>query len=423
MKIRLMSLILLMVLILNGCGGGEDKDSTDSITFISESEIHFKESERETFKFQLKAESTLSSKLKFQLKGEKDGKFFTLNGSILSFDNYYSNRGEKKSIYEIDVVASVDEVNIVNNNNTTNIHKTSSRVSKKQSITIIFGEKPTTTPIPTVTARPTPTPPFSPIASNEDIVNSTNLILSKTNRGSTLVYPTTYAMNGWKTTIIIKNIKPYATIVRAGFFIRGFSGGYGEDMADILIYLTAFETVVFTIRDGRFYTSSASIPTLVRNPKYGVDKDDAVFLDIGGNAELEILSLPVYNITASKGYILVQGMTQYNVKNKYSDIFDLWKDYRKLLDSCRPGWRDAYEEGGMVGGEMQISVNSQKVDAGCADDINLKNFVGLMSDTLEGSIEIITAESEHLVFPATAFRSSEQNSMFLTAPGELFKYE
>jgi len=152
-----MSLILLMVLILNGCGSGEDKDSTDSITFISESEIHFKESERETFKFQLKAESKLSSKLKFQLKGEKDGKFFTLNGSILSFDNYYSNRGEKKSIYEIDVVASVDEVNIVNNNNTTNIHKTSSIVSERQSITIIFGEKPTVTPTPTVTATPTVT--------------------------------------------------------------------------------------------------------------------------------------------------------------------------------------------------------------------------------------------------------------------------
>ena len=97
--------------------------------------------------------------------------------------------------------------------------------------------------------------------------------------------------------------------------------------------------------------------------------------------------------------------------------------YRKLLDSCRPNWRAAYEEGGMIDGEMQVSVNSQKVDAGCSDDVNLKNFVGLMSDSLEGSIKIITPESENLVFPATAFRSSEQNSMFLVATGENLKYE
>jgi len=232
-------------------------------------------------------------------------------------------------------------------------------------------------------------------------------------------------MNGWKTIISIKNIKPYATIVRAGFFIRGFSDAYGENMADFLIYLTPFERVEFTIRDATFHTSSASIATLMTSPKYGVDKDDARFLDFGNNGELEIARLDVINANTAKGYILVQGMTQYNVKNKYSDtdVSDLWKDYRKLLDSCRPGWRDAYEEGGMIRGEMQISVNSQKVDAGCADDINLKNFVGLMSDTLEGSIEIITAESEHLVFPATAFRSSEQNSMFLIASGENLRYE
>jgi len=173
MKIRLMGLIFLMVLILNGCGGGEDKDPTDSITFISESEIYLKESEMEKFKFTVQATSELNSRLEFQLKGEGDGKFFILTiGGILTFNDYYYNRNEKKSSYKIDVVASVvDGVNIVNNNNTTNLRKTSSKVSKKQSITIIFGEKPTATPVvavavaiptptptPTVTPTPTPTP-------------------------------------------------------------------------------------------------------------------------------------------------------------------------------------------------------------------------------------------------------------------------
>ena len=144
-----MSLILLMVLILNGCGGGEDKEPTDSITFISDPKIYLKESEIKNFKFPVQATSELSSKLEFQLQREPDTKFFILSGEgLLSFNDYLYSHGEKKLTYNIVIVASVvDRGDIVYNYNTTNLHKKSSRVSKRQSITIIIGEKPISTPV------------------------------------------------------------------------------------------------------------------------------------------------------------------------------------------------------------------------------------------------------------------------------------
>ena len=64
MKRKLIGLMLLMLLILNGCGGGGDKDPSDSIKFISDSTIYLKESEMEKFEFRVQASSELNSRLK-----------------------------------------------------------------------------------------------------------------------------------------------------------------------------------------------------------------------------------------------------------------------------------------------------------------------------------------------------------------------
>jgi len=158
-KIFWFILLLFMGLILNGCGGG-DKEESDSITFISDSTIYVKKSEIKKFEFPIQATSKLNSRLEFQLKGE-DAKFFKLNtlNGILIFNIYYYNRGEIKSTYKIDIVASVVEGSVINNT-TTIINKKSSKLSKKQSITIIIGEKPTSVVVVPVVSTPTPIAPL-----------------------------------------------------------------------------------------------------------------------------------------------------------------------------------------------------------------------------------------------------------------------
>ena len=279
----------------------------------------------------------------------------------------------------------------------------------------------TPTPIPTVAPTPTPISTFIPKLSNEEVVHNSNLTLSKTNKGTLLLYSNYQSGNGWITEITIKNTSIYSTIVKVGLYKENSS----LETTSFHIYLNSFDTSKFIIEDEKIIASDSSSPRAVRNPIHGVESDAVVF------AEANTI---IGNTIKGEGYLIIYGLTQYNhgflEKSPYSNNReDLWKDYRRLSDDCRPGWRDAFETGGMKDGVMQISVNPQKSHTGCGGesisvntDVQLENFVGVSNDTLEGSAKI-SKVNENTILPATAFIASEHDYMFLSVEGEIIQYK
>jgi len=299
----------------------------------------------------------------------------------------------------------------------------------------------------------------NPVPENEDLNLSPNL------RGDALIYPYFKSTDGWETEIVLRNTTPHATIAKVSVHEKSVSG----DIGDFNVYLSPYDVIRFTLRDGRVYTADGSIPTQVRNPKYGVKKDEAKWLELTGNSEeLEVLKLKSGNGTISEtmneGYVVVQGMAQYHDGDTHDDASygqitdelnyhqqheELFLDYRRLMDACRPGWRKAFNQNGMDNGTMLVrrdDTNSKyngvpapdtNVGAECVaeynknhpdaqiksvvSDYNLENFGDVDADTFTGTVRVLKADggqSRDLLLPATAISNFSVNNMYLWAEGE-----
>ncbi len=108
----------------------------------------------------------------------------------------------------------------------------------------------------------------------------------------------------------------------------------------------------------------------------------------------------------------------------------LFYDYRKVLDQCRPGWREAYN-GFFSHGMMSIRdinnkpvfVNSPNVSPDCMHGIDNvdSEFRDTDSDALIGEVEISHPEGDkrNLLLPATALKNfTVDNMIMLWAEGE-----
>ena len=279
----------------------------------------------------------------------------------------------------------------------------------------------------------------------------TALELSTTQKGDGLIFPYYKDNEGWKTQIVIRNTSPYATIAKVSIHEYKQS----TDVGDFNIYLSPYDVLRFTIDDGKILTADGSIPTQVLNPRYGATQDKATFLDLDGNSEtLEIRELDGSAGDIHEGYVVVYGMAQYHPNSDYNIHEDrknsaygqallglpyhqqheeLFKDYRRLMDDCRPNWRKAFIGIGMKNGVINVkntlapdvNVGASCVNAGTSSSVvtghDLRNFGDVHPDTFIGTVRVYKADGEQsrdLLLPATALYNYSENNMYLWAEGE-----
>ena len=281
---------------------------------------------------------------------------------------------------------------------------------------------------------------------------TSDLNLSTNQKGDALIFPYFKDNDGWKSQMVIRNTSPYATIAKVSLYDHKNS----EDIGDFNIYLSPYDVFRFTIDDGKVLTADGSIPTQVLSPRHGPKADKATFLDLDGNSELlEVLETDSANPDRHEGYVIVYGMAQYHLPTEvdihvdraasaYGQALDtlpyhrkheeLWKDYRRLLDDCRAGWRSAFIGAGMKDGVMRVKdvpAPDTNIGATCAitsksvlgdgAEYQLENFGDVHTDTFIGTVRVYKeqgVQSRDLLLPATALANFSENNMYLWAEGE-----
>lgn len=283
-----------------------------------------------------------------------------------------------------------------------------------------------------------------------------DLNLSLDQRGDALIYPY-YSMavdsegKKWETEIVVRNTSPKATVVKVALYRKKDS----RELVDFNVYLSPYDAMRFIIKDRNIYSIDGSVPkggTQV-NPIHGPNADDAEFADVDNREEFSVLGDDALAVLqrpdSDTGYVVIYGMTQYQDGDTLSSSEDelnyhdssldrkpqhleLWKDYRRLLDDCRPNWRASYGSNGSIGGfedgMMTVVVPAPDTNVGCATSSNsviagneLENFGDVDSNTLVGTVRIYKedgVQSRDLLLPATALANMTDENMILWSEGE-----
>ena len=272
---------------------------------------------------------------------------------------------------------------------------------------------------------------------------SSDLNLSTDQRGDALIYPFYRMDSGWATEMVVRNTTAKATVAKVVLYDKQDS----EEIVDFNVYLSPYDAVRFVIKDNMITSKDGSIPLPDKsvNPKFGQDNDDTEFEH---NKEVfNVIPSPMKK--GNVGYAIVYGMTQYDDGDSRNTIDDselnyhkdsssktlhneLWQDYRRVLDDCRPGWREAYKTGrtqrGFVHGMMTVDVPAPDTNVGCAgasdsvvDGYDLANFGDVAKDTLIGTVRVYKedgVQSRDLLLPATALSNFTDENMLLWSEGE-----
>jgi hypothetical protein len=285
-----------------------------------------------------------------------------------------------------------------------------------------------------------------------------DLNLSLDQRGDALIFPY-YSMavdsrgKKWETEIVVRNTSPKATVAKVALYRKKDS----RELVDFNIYLSPYDAMRFVIKDRNIYSIDGSVPmgSTQTNPIHGARADDADFADVDNREEFSVLGSDALSVLqrpdSDTGYVVVYGMTQYQdgdtLASAESDLNyhdnslerkalhkELWKDYRRLLDDCRPNWRASYGSNGSIGGfedgMMTVVVPAPDTNVGCAttsdsvladEGYELENFGDVDTNTLVGTVRISQADgvqSRDLLLPATALANLTKDNMILWSEGE-----
>ena len=313
------------------------------------------------------------------------------------------------------------------------------------------------------------------IASYVGGVNAqSDLNISEDLRGDALIYPFYRHSDGWETEIVVRNTTENAIVAKAVVY----SGDESDEVVDFNIYLSPRDVFRFTMKDDNLYTKDGSMPykeisprfaltdrslkndRAVMNPHWDDKKDDYTdhaykdgkngFPIIGEHGTDNILS--TYRVD-TKGYVVIYGLTEYpseadGIQFPYhKKHLEMWKDYRRLLDDCRPGWRKSFTAGGMKNGAMTTTatVLAPNVAPNCGrndgpsspDDANigaassilassgydLAKFGDVGKSALVGTVRVYnagngSAEARELLLPATPVANFTDGNMLLWSDGE-----
>lgn len=295
----------------------------------------------------------------------------------------------------------------------------------------------------------------------DGVTANSDLNLSPDLRGDALVYPFYRHSDGWETEVIVRNTTENAIVAKAVIY----SGDESDELIDFNIYLSPRDVFRFTMKDDNLYTNDGSITFQEMSPRYALQKktlefDQATFNPHWNGDEFKIITeqnniLSKY-ISSKKGYVVIYGMTEYpstdaNQLPYHKRHNDLWVDYRRLLDDCRPNWRYSFMPNGMAHGTMTTGsneVHAPNVAANCgvnngtgatnlgkdsnigeansilADDgYDLANFGDVGSTSLIGTVRVYNnsgnkEEARELLLPATALANFTDGNMLLWSDGE-----
>ena len=311
-----------------------------------------------------------------------------------------------------------------------------------------------------------------------------NLELSTTSKGDALIYPAFNSEDGWETDIVVRNVRNTAIVAKAVIY-REYDSA---ELLDFNIYLSPHDVARFTIKDGEVTTKDYSIigsikgtPTetgrypmnwegVVSKPQDGPDHDknviafnseyfgvkkhvgylnkdvgDLLLKDKDGNIIKDENGKEITH-TMNRGYVVIYGMmeteTEAAAKKYHTDtkVFkdgtkeeiakatghkDLFLDYRRVLDACRPTWREGFKGNNMKQGMFtdKVTIQSPSIHANCDDGIfsDGLGFTSTAKDAFLGTVEISHPEDDqrNLLLPATALSNfTVPNQMMLWAEGE-----
>jgi len=241
------------------------------------------------------------------------------------------------------------------------------------------------------------------------------LKLSASGLGDALIFPMFRQKDNWGTEFVVRNTDQNHAIVAK---VAVYEEKESEEVLDFNVYLSAADVVRFKIQNGFLTSEDGSVLRVFPAPSSNLN--DVSRSDFASPSQPFTKRLPQ---DLERGYVVVYGMAQASTEDDALDSFDmryhnrhplLFKNYRRELDACRPGWRFGHQNG-MVNGTYTKSVAAPNQAANCnfinsgvvvasVRNANLESFRATTAVlTLQGvAVQATTAEATATAKEATA---------------------
>ncbi len=259
---------------------------------------------------------------------------------------------------------------------------------------------------------PNPHPPVQSIA---------NLRLSSNGLGDALVFPMFSQKDSWGTEIVVRNTDQEHAIVAK---VAVYAADDSEEVLDFNVYLSAADVVRFKIENGNITSEDGSVLRVFPAPSS--NSNDVSRSDFASASNPFSRSLDI-----DEGYVVVYGMAQASTEDDALDSFDmryhnrhplLFKNYRRELDVCRPGWRNGHQNAMKYGTYTRHTLSSSIVNYSVAAPNQGVNCNLSSNVALSGSVNAVIAAATNasvlaskITDQATALQALNQVQVMQTA--------
>ena len=277
-------------------------------------------------------------------------------------------------------------------------------------------------------------------------VQSANVLTrSASQKGDAIVFPafrqslesSDEAEKGWATEAVIRNNSANAVLAKVTFH----SAVDSQELFDFNIYLSGHDAFRFTIENGTIKTTDGSIPnfkltnTDASNPSLPdtIAADNQVLMNQDGT-EYDIKE----GFNQEKGYFTVIAMAEAD-KAYHKRHQTLYRDYRRLLDDCRPEWRESYSDNangisnGVIVFNAQVAFGQNVIQQTIAapnvaidcdipeTKIEGADFTDPGAEVLFGTVRLYNNlnDKRDLIIPATAISNVTDANMLIYTEAEL----
>ena len=249
----------------------------------------------------------------------------------------------------------------------------------------------------------------------------TNLKLSSNGLGDALIFPMFKQEDGWGTEIVVRNTDQDHAIVAK---VAVYAADDSEEVLDFNVYLSATDVARFKIENGKVTSEDGSILRVFPAPSS--NSNDVTRDKFASKARPFSRDL-----SATTGYVVVYGMAQASTDQDSIDDQDmryhkqhprLFKNYRRELDKCRPGWRNGHQNAMVNGTYTRHTLASPSVENYSVAAPNQANNCNLVvnADAFDAINRVVDSATQASVLAskitdkATALQASLQVSVMLT---------
>ena len=258
----------------------------------------------------------------------------------------------------------------------------------------------------------------------------TNLEVSSNGLGDALIFPMFKQDEGWGTEIVVRNTDQEHAIVAK---VAVYEAENSEEVLDFNVYLSAADVVRFKIEHGKVMSEDGSILRVFPAPS---SNSNDVTRD-----KFASKSRPfTRDLSTNTGYVVVYGMAQASTDQDSIDDQDmryhkqhprLFKNYRRELDACRPGWRIGHQNAMVNGTYTRHTFASTSLDNYSVASPNQANNCNLAVNTAVFTAinEVVDSATQASVLAskitdkATALQALNQVQVMQTKIDALFVFE